>query len=36
MTTRAALQTQLENGIAALGLELPGTAIDRLLDYQAL
>src|SRR6202012_6303955 len=35
MTTPAALQTQLENGIAALGLELPGTAIDRLLDYQA-
>jgi 16S rRNA (guanine527-N7)-methyltransferase len=36
MTDRAALQTQLENGIVALGLELPGTAIDRLLDYQAL
>ena len=36
MTDRAALQTQLENGIAALGLALPGAAIDRLLDYQAL
>jgi len=36
MTDRAALQTQLENGIAALGLELPGVAVDRLLDYQAL
>jgi 16S rRNA (guanine527-N7)-methyltransferase len=36
MTDRAALQAQLENGIAALGLELPGVAVDRLLDYQAL
>ena len=36
MTSRAALQTQLENGIAALGLELPGTAVERLLNYQAL
>jgi 16S rRNA (guanine527-N7)-methyltransferase len=36
MTDRATLQAQLENGIAALGLELPGVAVDRLLDYQAL
>lgn len=36
MTDRATLQAQLENGIAALGLELPGMAVDRLLDYQAL
>lgn len=36
MTDRATLQAQLEDGIAALGLELPGAAVDRLLDYQAL
>lgn len=36
MTDRAVLQTQLENGITVLGLELSGAAIDRLLDYQAL
>ena len=36
MTDRATLQAQLENGMAALGLELPGMAVDRLLDYQAL
>ena len=36
MTARAALQARLEQGIAALGLQLPGDAIPRLLDYQAL
>jgi 16S rRNA (guanine527-N7)-methyltransferase len=36
MTDRAALQTQLERGIAALGLSLPAGAVERLLDYQAL
>lgn len=36
MTDRAALQTQLEQGIAALGLTLPAEAISRLLDYLAL
>jgi len=33
---RDALQQQLEQGIAGLGLELPGDAVARLLDYQAL
>ncbi|SFR95515.1 16S rRNA (guanine527-N7)-methyltransferase [Dyella sp. OK004] len=36
MTARAALQTQLERGIAALGLTLPEDVVPRLLDYQAL
>jgi 16S rRNA (guanine527-N7)-methyltransferase len=36
MTARAALQTQLERGIATLGLDLPGSVVERLLDYQAL
>ncbi|MFC5742276.1 16S rRNA (guanine(527)-N(7))-methyltransferase RsmG [Dyella tabacisoli] len=36
MTARADLQAALERGIAALGLDLPGDAVDRLLDYQAL
>jgi len=41
MADRAALQTQLERGIAALGLaalglNLPDGAVQRLLDYQAL
>jgi 16S rRNA (guanine527-N7)-methyltransferase len=36
MTTRADLQASLERGIAALGLDLPGDAVGRLLDYQAL
>ena len=36
MTARAALQTRLEQGIAALGLALPAAAVERLLDYQAL
>lgn len=36
MTDRSALQTQLEQGIAALGLTLPGQAVPRLLDYLAL
>ena len=36
MADRAALQTQLERGIAALGLALPEGAVQRLLDYQAL
>jgi len=36
MTARDALQTQLERGIAALGLSLPEAAVPRLLDYQAL
>ncbi|WP_266168704.1 16S rRNA (guanine(527)-N(7))-methyltransferase RsmG [Dyella subtropica] len=36
MTARDALQTQLERGIAALGLNLPEGAVARLLDYQAL
>ncbi len=36
MADRAALQTQLERGIAALGLSLPEGAVQRLLDYQAL
>ena len=36
MTARAALQARLEQGIAALGLQLPDEAVARLLDYQAL
>ena len=36
MTDRAALQARLEQGIATLGLTLPGDAVARLLDYQAL
>src|SRR6185312_10703825 len=36
MTARAALQARLEQGIAALGLSLPGVAVQRLLDYLAL
>jgi 16S rRNA (guanine527-N7)-methyltransferase len=36
MTTRTALQTQLEQGIDALGLRLPADAVPRLLDYLAL
>ncbi|MEI7035263.1 16S rRNA (guanine(527)-N(7))-methyltransferase RsmG [Fulvimonas yonginensis] len=34
--TRAALHARLEHGLAALGLALPGQAVERLLDYQAL
>jgi 16S rRNA (guanine527-N7)-methyltransferase len=36
MTTRAALQTKLEQGIDALGLTLPADAVGRLLDYLEL
>ena len=36
MADRAALQSQLERGIAALDLGLPEGAVQRLLDYQAL
>ena len=36
MTDRSALQTQLEQGIDALGLRLPADAVGRLLDYLAL
>jgi 16S rRNA (guanine527-N7)-methyltransferase len=36
MATRDALQARLEQGIAALGLNLPPAAVGRLLDYQAL
>ena len=36
MTARTVLQAQLEQGIAALGLDLPPAAVPRLLDYQAL
>ncbi|HET6434009.1 16S rRNA (guanine(527)-N(7))-methyltransferase RsmG [Dyella sp.] len=36
MTERTVLQSQLEQGIAALGLRLPDDAVARLLDYQAL
>ncbi len=33
MTDRAALQRRLEQGMAALGLQLPPGAVERLLDY---
>jgi len=36
MTAREALQTQLERGIAALGVTLPDDAVARLLDYREL
>lgn len=36
MTSRHDLQTQLERGIAALGLQPPANAVERLLDYQEL
>ncbi|MET0506459.1 MAG: RsmG family class I SAM-dependent methyltransferase, partial [Luteibacter sp.] len=36
MTARSLLQTQLERGIAALGVALPGDAVARLLDYREL
>jgi 16S rRNA (guanine527-N7)-methyltransferase len=36
MTARTALQHSLEQGIAALGLQLPEAAVGRLLDYQEL
>lgn len=36
MTTRQDLQIRLERGIAALGMQLPAGAVERLLDYQAL
>jgi 16S rRNA (guanine527-N7)-methyltransferase len=36
MTTRNDLQARLERGIAALGVQLPAGAVERLLDYQAL
>ena len=36
MATRDALQAQLEQGIAALRLNLPSAAVPRLLAYQAL
>ena len=36
MAVRATLQAQLEQGIDALGLQLPGDAVPRLLDYRAL
>lgn len=36
MTTREALQSRLERGIAALGIELPDDAVGRLLDYREL
>jgi hypothetical protein len=36
MTARDLLQTQLERGIAELGLTLPAEAVFRLLDFQAL
>ena len=36
MTDRSALQIQLEQGIAKLGLTLPADAVPRLLDYLAL
>lgn len=36
MANRDALQARLEQGIAALRLSLPGEAVPRLLDYQAL
>lgn len=36
MTSRETLQSRLEQGIAALELNLPSGAVTRLLDYQAL
>ncbi|MEO6799193.1 MAG: 16S rRNA (guanine(527)-N(7))-methyltransferase RsmG [Rhodanobacter sp.] len=36
MVARDAMQSRLEQGIAALGLSLPPEAVSRLLDYQAL
>ncbi len=36
MAARDALQAKLEDGIGALGLDLPTAAVPRLLDYQAL
>jgi 16S rRNA (guanine527-N7)-methyltransferase len=36
MTARDALQIQLEQGIAALGLQLPAEAVARLLAFQEL
>ena len=36
MTDRPALQLRLEQGIAALGLQLPEAAVPRLLDYLEL
>ncbi|WP_243048422.1 16S rRNA (guanine(527)-N(7))-methyltransferase RsmG [Dyella sp. RRB7] len=36
MTSRHDLHTQLERGVASLGLQLPAGAVERLLDYQAL
>jgi len=36
MTVRVALQARLEQGIAALGLNVSAEAVSRLLDYQAL
>jgi len=36
MTSRQDLQTRLDRGIAALGVQLPAGAVERLLDYQAL
>ena len=36
MTARTDLHSRLEQGVAALGLALPGGALERLLDYQAL
>ena len=36
MSSRHDLQIRLERGIAALGLQLPAGAVERLLDYQAL
>jgi 16S rRNA (guanine527-N7)-methyltransferase len=36
MTSRHDLQSQLERGMATLGLQLPANAVERLLDYQEL
>lgn len=36
MAARDALQAQLEQGVTALGLQLPAGAVPRLLDYLAL
>jgi len=36
MSSRQDLQTRLERGVAALGVQLPAGAVERLLDYQAL